>query len=613
MTTWGCTPLCRGFDRHGGFYNAFNDYFTYQVGPGLDLRLDFAPDNATAMKRPYSTDLYADRAIDWITGAVGAGAKNSFGYLAFQAIHAPQEAPADLVTSGFCADSIPASAPVRRIACGQMRSVDANVARVVAAYKALGIWESTMLVFTADNVSLNANHPAHQKPTPPKNEPEPKPYHLLNLTKQGGNTDTGGSNWPLRGAKATMFEGGMRGAAFVSGAGLEAVAGTVSHAFYSLTDWLPTIAGSIAGVDLALAAEPKYAFQPPPPPLDGIDIWASLSTGGPSPRTSALLYLDPFNCFTGAPPVPCRVPGQGALRAGNYKIISGHVGAYMSKTTNVSTQFCGAQDGQAPPNSFPLPVTPATSPPFCPAGWVRYTADAPGAAVIPPPEEAGPGGSCTSTPCRLPSVSPLLAGGVWLFDVVNDPLETTNLAPSMPALAAQLLAQLQAINATNVPQSHSPNDPASSPKNFGGVWTPWRGNPAPAACDPNATRDTVDSNFDGVTFSANVARLQGWCWSPQAAGDGRGALNVSFRVDGVAAGGAVANLPRPPAFMNKTGAPNVEHGFDWVVPEPWASNITRGKHTVAVLIGAPDGSVVEARGSPVCIGDKNPTRCTEAD
>ncbi len=29
-------------------------------------------------------------------------------------------------------------------------------------------------------VSFNANHPAHQKPTPPKNKPEPKPYHPLN-------------------------------------------------------------------------------------------------------------------------------------------------------------------------------------------------------------------------------------------------------------------------------------------------------------------------------------------------------------------------------------------------------------------------------------------------
>lgn len=43
----------------------------------------------------------------------------------------------------------------------------------------------------------------------------------------------------------------------------------------------------------------------------------SLSTGGPSPRTSALLYLDPFNCFIGFDgAVPCERPGQGAIRVG---------------------------------------------------------------------------------------------------------------------------------------------------------------------------------------------------------------------------------------------------------------------------------------------------------
>ncbi len=28
-----------------------------------------------------------------------------------------------------------------------------------------------------NDVSFNANHPAHRKPTPQKNKPEPKPYH----------------------------------------------------------------------------------------------------------------------------------------------------------------------------------------------------------------------------------------------------------------------------------------------------------------------------------------------------------------------------------------------------------------------------------------------------
>ena len=579
MTTWGCTPLCRGFDRHGGFYNADEDYFSHLVGKYIDLRLDFEPDTNSSVNNVYSTDLFAQRAIDWITEAVGAGATNSFGYLAFQAIHGPQQAPADLVESGFCAESIPASDPVRRVACAQMRSVDANVAKVVSAYKALGIWDRTLILLTADN---------------------------------GGNTDTGGSNWPLRGAKATMYEGGMRAAAFVSGAGLEAVAGTVNHEFYSLVDWLPTIAGGIAGVDLAEASLPKYPYQPAPPPLDGINVWESLSTGSPSPRTSALLYLDPFNCFVGAPSVACTIPGQGAYREGNYKVISGHVGTYQSATTNVSTQFCGAHDGDVPSLLPPLNVTKQTSPPFCPAGWVRPPGS-PGDAVVPPPEEAG--GACSSTPCRLPSSSPLLTGGVFLFDVVNDPLEQNEISAQFPEITARLLAALQAFNATNIPQAQSGIDPASSPSNFKNVWTPWRGDAVPSHCDPNTTAPTtVDSNFDGVTFHADgSASLVGWCWSKDAADGGRAALNVSFSINGNVVGQQVANVDRGPQFLNKTGAPNSQHGFLFMAPLPIAKNMSTGSQVVHVLVAAPDGSVFDARKSPVCLYDGNPVKCRPID
>jgi arylsulfatase B len=56
-TTWGCTPLCRGFDRHAGFFNADEEYYSHQVGPYLDLRLDFAADrNSSGV---YSTDFCA--------------------------------------------------------------------------------------------------------------------------------------------------------------------------------------------------------------------------------------------------------------------------------------------------------------------------------------------------------------------------------------------------------------------------------------------------------------------------------------------------------------------------------------------------------------------------
>lgn len=578
MTSWGCTPMCRGFNHHSGFYNAFNDYYTHKVGDGLDLRLDFAPDkNQTGV---YSTTLFGARASDWVTTQIKAGAPHTFQYLAFQAIHAPSQATQ---ASLDACTNIPLNQPVRRIACAQMSAVDTALGGVVETYKSLGIWEDTLVVVSTDN---------------------------------GGNTDTGGGNYPLRGMKATMFEGGVRGLGFVSGAGLSpSVKGTVSHELYSLVDWLPTFL-DIAGVPLSEAAKAMHpTYQPPPPALDGMSIWASLSQGTPSPRTWALLYLDPFNCFVGHSPIPCKVPGQGAIRVGRYKLINGHAGAYQG-TTNVSSQFCGGRDGDAPPTIPALNVTAATSPPFCPTGWVMPPGGAGGAesGIRPPPGEP----SCTTTPCLLPPTSPLLTGGTWLFDVVSDMMEEHDLAATLPDVVAELQARLQAINATNIPQDSSPHDPASDPSKFGGVWTPWRGDPISEHCDPNTTGVDVRSSFDGATFagggSGGVVTLAGWAWSPSAGQGGKAPLTVTFQVNGVQVGTQVANIPRPPGFMNKTGAPNLEHGFAWVVTPPaLAANMSTGFQVVSVLVEAPTGQMVDATGSPKCYHQGQTTKCNAVD
>lgn len=572
MTTYGCTPLCRGFDHFSGFYNADEDYFTHSNGVTLDLRHDFDPDYE--QYGIYSTSLFASRASNWITSTIKNGSSNTFSYLAFQAIHAPQQAPDELVLTGPCADLFPIHEPIRRVACGQMRGVDIGVQEVVAAYKAAGILNDTLIIFTGDN---------------------------------GGNTDTGGSNMPLRGAKATMFEGGVRTAAFVSGAGLDLVAGTISNEFYSLVDWFPTIAFGIAGVDPEEALLPKYNYQSPPPPLDGMNIWTSLSTGSPSPRNEALLYLDPFSCFVGHSEVPCSVPGQGAIRIGNYKLIHGHVSQYMSATTNVSGQFCGSRDGDIQQTIPRLNVTSSTSPPFCPSGWVSYAAD--GSAQVTLPPEAN--GFCQGPPCLLPPTSSLLTGSTWLFDVVNDPMERNDLSAQMPGLVATLLSKLQEYNATNIPQSHSPVDPEYDPSKFNNTATPWRGSPVPSHCDPNTTEINVQSNFDGVIFSTQnkTVKLQGWAWSPLAPGKGLAPLNATFVIDGTNVGEVVANVPRGPQFLNRTGAPNDEHGFDWQVPDGIANGLATGYHNIQALIIAPDGSIRNANRSPQCIQKQQPVPC----
>ena len=58
----------------------------------------------------------------------------------------------------------------------------------------------------------------------------------------GGMPLAGGNNYPLRGNKATTFEGGVRSIAFISGQGIHpSLVGTVSHEIMHVTDWLPLL------------------------------------------------------------------------------------------------------------------------------------------------------------------------------------------------------------------------------------------------------------------------------------------------------------------------------------------------------------------------------------
>ena len=54
------------------------------------------------------------------------------------------------------------------------------------------------------------------------------------------------NNWPLRGNKATVFEGGVRGTGFVWGSKLPKL-NYDNHQLIHVTDWLPTIVEGIAG------------------------------------------------------------------------------------------------------------------------------------------------------------------------------------------------------------------------------------------------------------------------------------------------------------------------------------------------------------------------------
>ena len=130
--------------------------------------------------------------------------------------------------------------------------VDSSLKNVTDAYKALGIWDSTVVIFSTDN---------------------------------GGNSDTGGSNHPLRGQKATSFEGGVRGVGWVGGGFAPVLRAVVSKDMIHVSDWYPTIVHGIAGLQVGVKADGS-------PPIDGVDAWPVITAAAASSaRTEMLLQL----------------------------------------------------------------------------------------------------------------------------------------------------------------------------------------------------------------------------------------------------------------------------------------------------------------------------------
>ncbi|XP_033095323.1 arylsulfatase B-like, partial [Anneissia japonica] len=103
---------------------------------------------------------------------------------------------------------------------------------------------------------------SYQAPHAPLEVPEQykDPYH------NGATVMEGGNNWPLRGFKLSMFEGGMRAIGFVHSPLLsDKVKGTVSNELYHVSDWFPTFVEGIAGWNTDGTK-----------PLDGFNQWESI-------------------------------------------------------------------------------------------------------------------------------------------------------------------------------------------------------------------------------------------------------------------------------------------------------------------------------------------------
>ncbi|CAN7998706.1 unnamed protein product, partial [Ixodes hexagonus] len=246
------TPTRRGFDSFYGFYNGGEDYYSHEMLLADDAGLDFWAGTTPVRNETghYSTNLFTSKAVSLIRKHDES--KPLFLYLSHQAVHCADyknklQAPASAIAHFPYIISLN-----RSIYAGAVYELDQSVGLVMEALHKRRMLKNSIVIFSTDNGGL--------------------PW---------GSDANSGYNWPLRGSKSTLWEGGIRGPAFVWSPLLSKM-GRLSNQMMHITDWLPTLY-SAAGGNVSTLGD-----------IDGKDMWDALSEDLPSPRREILVNIDPL-------------------------------------------------------------------------------------------------------------------------------------------------------------------------------------------------------------------------------------------------------------------------------------------------------------------------------
>lgn len=258
---WDYTPTYRGFDTFYGYYSGAENYYTKMQGAGVH-GYDFRDNKRVAWEcnGTYSSYLYGKRGRDIILNHPMD--TPMYMYMAFQSVHMPLMVPKIYENMYLHIKN-----ETRRIFSGMVTAMDDAVGNITEALKVRGMMNNTLIVFTTDN---------------------------------GGPARRGANNWPLRGAKTTLWEGGTRGTAFVWGEMLKKKKYTNNNLMHAV-DWYPT---------LVVAAGGETETD-----TDGIDQWEAITQNAPTQRKEMVYNIDD-------------VLRNSAIRVGDYKLILGRPGRY---------------------------------------------------------------------------------------------------------------------------------------------------------------------------------------------------------------------------------------------------------------------------------------------
>src|ERR1051325_7844931 len=215
-------PLQSGFDKFFGIMSGAADFFTHK-----DMRgdLDLYEDKVPVERIGYTTELLTARAVEYVSEHRPPG-QPFYLSLHYTAPHWPWEGPHDQAVSralGRDYDGFTAGGSLKTYA-QMMKSLDDGIGEVLQALVRTKQASNTLVIFTSDNGGERFSY-----------------------------------NWPFRGQKFSLFQGGIRVPAIVRWPGVTPV-GRVSDQAVITMDWTATMLA--AG---GAQADPAY-------PLDGQDL-----------------------------------------------------------------------------------------------------------------------------------------------------------------------------------------------------------------------------------------------------------------------------------------------------------------------------------------------------
>ena len=140
MQSWEYTPTYRGFDSFSGYFLGEQHYFNHSKGRYFDLR-ENEGESLDVDAQEYGVWWERDKAIQLLTDLKDRNGP-FFLYLAWQAAHAPNEAPKEYVDRYSDAQS----ATPRHYKQAQTTILDESVEDVVVFLKDNDLWEDTLIV-----------------------------------------------------------------------------------------------------------------------------------------------------------------------------------------------------------------------------------------------------------------------------------------------------------------------------------------------------------------------------------------------------------------------------------------------------------------------------------